>query len=80
MFVLKKKWNAKSYLEQYYTLRNLSRDEVLLFKYLNSFLEEFPLNYFKDFIDFGSGPTVHRLIPFVPYVKNIYVSDYLHQN
>jgi SAM-dependent methyltransferase len=80
MASIKESWSPKDYLKQYYTLEKLSTDEVKLFKYIIDFLDKFPRNYFENFIDFGAGPTVHRLIPFAFHVKNIYIADYNTEN
>ncbi|MDP2789429.1 MAG: guanitoxin biosynthesis pre-guanitoxin forming N-methyltransferase GntF [bacterium] len=77
---IKEQWNVKDYLKQYYTLTKLSRDEVKLFQYIITFLKKFPKNHFENFLDFGSGPVIHRLVPFAPYVRNIFLADYLQSN
>lgn len=76
----KRAWGAKNYLRHYYSSDKLVYDEVLIFKYIYKFLSNFKKNNFIDFLDFGSGPTIHRLLPFTNYVKNIYVADYLIEN
>lgn len=73
-------WETKNYLAHYYLSSKLVYDEVLIFKYIYKFLSRFKKHSFDDFLDFGSGPTIHRLIPFVNHAKNIYISDYLAEN
>lgn len=74
-----KKWNSKEYLKQYYSLDYLVYDEIIIFKFLISFLKK-EGRRFSSMLDFGAGPTIHRLIPFVPYVNDIYITDYLKSN
>ncbi len=74
-----KKWDSKEYLEHYYADKKMPIDEVKIFKFINAFLKKHPIS-FDSMIDVGSGPTIHRVIPFVPYVNKIYLADYLESN
>lgn len=72
------KWHPKAYLEQYYSTDVIAEDEQRIF--------EFVANFFKtekdvpEMLDFGSGPTIHHILPFVSHVGEIYVADYLPAN
>lgn len=71
-------WDSKKYLLQYYNHRKLVDDEILVFKFIYSFLKK--QKKISKMLEFGSGPTIHRTIPFVPYVDEIYIADYLKSN
>ncbi len=74
-----KKWETNQYLSHYYGSLKLPPDEVIIFRFIRSFLKREKINA-KSVLDFGSGPTIHRVVPFVPFVKRIYFADYLSQN
>lgn len=73
------KWSPKNYLKQYYDFENLVYDEVVIFKFIIHFLR-MQNKKFSSMLDFGAGPTIHRIIPFIPYVEDIYIADYLASN
>lgn len=77
--VFKDKWSVHDYLEHYYSTPTITSDERVLLRSLVHFLRN-NNQHFDDALEFGAGPTVHRIIPLVPYVKNIYMSDYLESN
>ncbi len=73
------KWKPVDYLEHYYLLERLPSDEVHLFRFITRFLKK-QNRMFKSVIDIGCGPTIHRAIPFVPYVEDVYLADYVSAN
>lgn len=74
-----KKWNPKNYLKQYYSLDYLVYDEELIFRFIYKLLKKKKKKY-TSILDFGAGPTIHRMIPFIPLVGEVYISDYLSSN
>jgi hypothetical protein len=72
-------WDAKEYLNEYYSSDKINDDELVTLKYLvNFFKKSHPV--FEKAIDIGSGPTLHQIIPLIPYVKELHLSDFLPQN
>ena len=72
-----KDWKAKEYLQEFYS-SNISSDELVTLKYLVNFFKKSG-KVFKKAVDIGSGPTLHQIIPLIPYVKELHLSDYLPQ-
>jgi hypothetical protein len=75
----RKDWNAKKYLQQYYSGKKPTSDETISLKYLVDFLKTSD-KIFERAIDVGSGPTLHQIIPLIPYVKELHLSDFLPEN
>ncbi len=73
------KWNPKDYLKQYYETKEIAEDEIHILKFCVDFFKS-GAYHFSESIEIGSGPTIHHAIPLVPYVDNIYLSDYLDSN
>jgi nicotinamide N-methyltransferase len=72
-------WNPQDYLQQYYATSYVAEDEIAIFQHIISFLQN-SNKFFPRAIDFGCGPTVHHAIPFVPYVAELHLADYLSSN
>jgi SAM-dependent methyltransferase len=67
---------AHRYLKTYYN--NIDPDEVEIARFL---VQEYKkIETPCKMLDIGCGPTVHHLLPAVPYVLNIDVADYLDEN
>ncbi|MBX4189629.1 hypothetical protein KW785_03510, partial [Candidatus Parcubacteria bacterium] len=74
-----KKWDPGAYLRQYYKTPGVAEDERHILQFCVNFLKS--ANYhFSEMVDIGSGPTIHHLMPFAPYVDTICVSDFLESN
>jgi hypothetical protein len=72
-------WDAKEYLKEYYSGDKINDDELVTLKYLVNFLKKSG-KVFDKAIDIGSGPTLHQIIPFIPYVKELHLSDFVPEN
>ena len=64
-------------LEQYFPENHISADEVAIQRFVIALLKKQNLKKVDTMLDFGAGPTVHRMVPFVPYVKTIDIAEYL---
>ena len=64
-------WGSTDSLEQYFPENHISADEVAIQRFIISFLRKRMPKGLDTMLDFGAGPTVHRMVPFVPYVRNI---------
>ena len=73
-----KKWIPGDYLREYYSTEKIAEDEIYIFKFILQFINFH--GRFKEMLDFGSGPTIHHIIPFEPYVRKVYIADYLDSN
>lgn len=73
----KKAWGSEDSLEQYFPEHKISEDEVAIQKFIIDFLKRRNFGRVDRMLDFGAGPTVHRLVLFVPYAKHIDVAEYL---
>lgn len=74
-----RKWSPKAYLKEYYLTDGPAEDEVYIFKFVLDFLKK-EKKVFPKMLEFGSGPTIHHLIPFARHVQKMYVADYLKSN
>jgi hypothetical protein len=70
-------FNPIQYLNTYYSDAPQPDEQQLL-----SFLvrEYKKIKFAHTAIEFGIGPTIHHLLPLVPYVSQIHVADFLDQN
>jgi SAM-dependent methyltransferase len=69
-------WNPADYLFDYYT--DVEEDEKCT---LNFLVQEFKkIRGQPVVLEFGIGPTIHHLLPLIPYVREIHVADYLESN
>ena len=71
------KWDPKAYLTEYYS-GDVVPDELLTIAFLVETAKKFPLP--KKILEFGCGPTIHHITPFIPYVDEVVMSDYLKSN
>jgi hypothetical protein len=69
-------WQAEAYLQEYY--REVEPDERFLLEFLVEVMREMPP--VPVALDFGCGPTVHRLFPLVPRVREIHLAEFLPEN
>lgn len=72
-------WCPDDYLKQYYTTATIPSDELAIYHLVIQYLQAEQPHFVKA-LDFGCGPTVHHLIPFVPYVEEFHLADYLPAN
>lgn len=70
----------QSYLETYYS--EIEEDEIIIGKFLVKSFKKIHYKIKKRFnvLELGIGPTVHHLIPAVPYASKIDARDYLKKN
>ena len=67
---------ARRYLNTYYL--QIDPDELEIAKFL---VEEYKkINGKPHMLEIGCGPTIHHVIPAVPYVSSIDMADYLSEN
>jgi SAM-dependent methyltransferase len=69
-------WRPEAYLQEYY--RDVEADERFLLEFLVEVMREIPPAPVA--LDFGCGPTVHRLFPLVPRVEAFHLAEYLPAN
>jgi SAM-dependent methyltransferase len=69
-------WQPAEYLREYY--RDVEPDERYLLEFLVEAMREIPPVPIA--LDFGCGPTVHRLFPLVPRVREFHLAEYLPLN
>lgn len=70
------RWDPAGYLRDYYG--RLERDEELTLRFLvRQFSGAGPR---RRVLEFGSGPTIHHLLPLAPHVGTVDVADYLPAN
>jgi hypothetical protein len=68
---------ASDYLATYYS-GDITDDERTVLRFL---VENFPkVGHVKSILEVGCGPTVHHMIPAVPYTDSIVMSDFLQEN
>jgi NNMT/PNMT/TEMT family len=72
-------WRPEDYLKQYYTTASLPADELAIYNFIIHYLQAEQPHFVKA-LDFGCGPTVHHIIPFIPYVEEVHLADYLPAN
>jgi hypothetical protein len=67
---------SSRYLQTYYL--NLDLDEIAIGQFL---VEEYKkIGNILEVLEIGCGPTIHHLIPAVPYAKKILMADFLKEN
>lgn len=74
-----KDWKADDYLHQYFSGNKMNSDEAISLKYLVNFFKK-TKKIFRQAIDVGSGPTLHQIIPLIPYVEELHLADFLPEN
>ena len=73
------KWSPADYLAQYYSTLAVPEDEKGILQFVLNFLLE-KKQKFSEMLEVGCGPTIHHILPFVPYVGRFYMADYLESN
>jgi hypothetical protein len=72
-------WHPEDYLKQYYVNDTIPADELGIYNLLISYLQtETP--HFATALDFGCGPTLHHIIPLIPYTEELHLADYVPAN
>jgi hypothetical protein len=72
-------WHPEDYLKQYYVTDTIPADELGIYNLLISYLQtEAP--HFATALDFGCGPTLHHIIPLIPYTEELHLADYVTAN
>jgi hypothetical protein len=69
-------WDPKDYLDEYY--QEVEPDEFYLMEFLVEVAGKLPPVGLV--LDYGCGPTVHRLFPLVPKAREIHLAEYLPAN
>jgi hypothetical protein len=69
-------WKPEDYLNEYYV--DVESDEFYLLEFLVEIAPKLPP--VSVALDYGCGPTLHRLFPLVPYVGEIHLAEYLSAN
>lgn len=67
---------SKRYLETYF--RTIDPDEEAIAKFLVKEYKKIKLG--SAMLDIGCGPTIHHILPVVPYVSRIDIADYLDES
>ena len=70
-------WDVVESLDQYFPEDSISADEVDIQKFIIALLKNGSFKNLDRMLDFGAGPTVHRMVPFAPYIKSIDIAEYL---
>ena len=74
-----KNWEPQASLDQYFPEHKVSTDEIEILRFVSNFLKR-KGQVFDRVLDFGAGPVIHRLFSIAPYVKKIYISEYLSES
>lgn len=74
-----KDWIPSEYLSQYYATSAIAEDERGILRFIIDFLKQKEKG-FTQMLEVGCGPTIHHAIPFIPYVGELYMADYLECN
>lgn len=69
-------WSARAYLDEYY--RHVCPDERFLLEFLVEAARRLPAVPLA--LDYGCGPTVHRLFPLVGRVREVHLAEFLPDN
>ncbi|MDO8452017.1 MAG: guanitoxin biosynthesis pre-guanitoxin forming N-methyltransferase GntF [bacterium] len=73
---MEKIWESQASLDQYFPEHKVSPDEVAIMRFIVGFFKK-QKKVFNTAIDFGAGPTIHRIVPLVPYLKEISIAEFL---
>lgn len=72
-------FSPKDYLDEFYPPDQINADELVAVRaqidFCRKFLRDRPL-----VLEFGAGPTAHRVIAVAPYVAAVHVAEYLPRN
>jgi len=72
-------WNPDAYLKQYYSSSEVAEDEQIILHFLVRFFKDQNHSFLRA-LEVGCGPTLHHVIPLVPFVQEITLADYLQPN
>lgn len=70
------KWNPRQYLADFYS--SVDEDEIETIAFLHEITQRVPSR--ATLLEFGSGPTLHHIFPFVPTISEIHIADLLPSN
>ncbi len=71
-------WNAKTYLETYFS--NIGPDSFKTLQFIISELKKNVKKPVNTILDFGAGPTIFASTIITPFTKEIHIADYLKTN
>lgn len=71
-------WSSKDYLNEYYKPPVIATDEIEAIRFQIEILKSVGQKPLA--LEFGSGPTAHRVIAAAPYFSEIHIVDYLEEN
>jgi len=71
------RWDPKAYLKEFYS-GDVAQDEIETVAFLAKLAKK--INSPKKILDFGCGPTLHHVFPFIPHVSEVHVADLLKPN
>lgn len=69
-------WSPTAYLREFYT--DVQPDEIETIAFLVRLGKK--IAYPQKILEFGCGPTLHHIFPFVPYASEIHMGDFLESN
>jgi SAM-dependent methyltransferase len=69
---------AEKYLQTFYLDREPTNDERIVFQFVAEHLRALPGR--PALLEVGCGPTVHHALQVAPYVSELHMADYLHEN
>ncbi len=70
------KWNPKAYLNDFYS--KVEPDEVATIAFLAKIAKRIPQR--QKILEFGTGPTLHHIFPFIPSASEVHLADFLKPN
>jgi len=70
------KWNPKTYLNKFYS--KIEPDEVATIAFLSKVAKQ--ISPRQKILEFGSGPTLHHIFPFIPSASEVHLADFLKPN
>ena len=73
---MNEEWHSDESLDQYFPEDHVSADEKAIQRFLISFLRK-QTPQLDRMLDFGAGPTIHRIVPFAPHANHIEIAEFL---
>jgi hypothetical protein len=74
----RQRWNAREYLRQYYSTP-ITADDAANTRFAVRELRGLGRRFGRA-LEFGCGPTVHHVLPLVPFVDQLTLADFLPEN
>ena len=71
-------WSPADYLKEYYS-DGITGEDAATVLFVIEFLRE-KAQKFDRMVEFGCGPTIHNVSPFLPYVGRVYMAEFLASN